>query len=95
MKEKKIAFTVEKIEEDAPRPNGTKILRVTIQCNDTLYTKAVRKADYLDEDLRKGIHVLWLKELRIKTAEDNMDKKEIKGQTDKLAALVGQGFEDV
>lgn len=96
MEKTKPSFKVKKIKETI-NSKGAKILEVFIQSGEKVYKKAVRKADYLNPGIRKGIHELWIKELKAQMTEDNEDEEELKKDKKALEDLVGtdvKGEED-
>lgn len=90
----KITFKVEKIEEQPLSKNGTIPLKIYLRSGGKLYIKAVKKKDYLDSFIRKGIHQLWIKSIREAREEENPDLKKAKKDKKALEDIVGKEFED-
>lgn len=92
---KKISFNVDKITEE-PNPKGARKLKIRVRCDGQFYTFGVKKSDYLNDASRESIHAVWIKNIKERKAEAEVEKNPGSAKKDKkkLESLLGKAVEE-
>ena len=72
---------------------GTTLLRIVAESGGKKYTFVVKKIQYMDEEKRKSLQQLWIKEIKEDRRESGLDAKAIKKEERELARLSAETFE--
>ena len=72
---------------------GTTLLRIVAESGRKKYTFVVKKIQYMNEENRKSLHQLWIKEIKEDRRESGLDAKAIKKEEKALTQLSTETFE--
>ena len=72
---------------------GTTLLRIVAESGGKKYTFVVKKIQYMNEQNRKSLHRLWIKEIKEDRRESGLDAKAIKKEEKALVQLSTETFE--
>ena len=87
-----IQIKVLKIEEQKNK-RGTTLLRIVAESGGKKYTFVVKKIQYMDEQKRKSLQQLWVKEIKEDRRESGLDAKAIKKEEKELVLLSTETLE--